>query len=405
MKTLMKIDSKKNIVLLSFLSNLIEGIAFAQLLQIPYLDLFSPLFIGSNKLSEVALFLLVYRLGRLLISITDSKLPSYFHKNGFIVAMVTIGFGLVLISFSLANTINLIVLSALMFGMGTTLSGLNLREILTTDTDLTKKRIFNIFSNVGWSIGVGLSGFILSKLFFKFEIIIGTMLIISILTVSFIDIASAEKEIDKKNEHFSNLDKINKSNFINKDLVFLFAASALMTGLITNQLNSSIMNQVTGTFKIKDGYQSLILLLPIFGSLLSFVPAINSIFKKTFSFLGIWILNLMYYIILLALFLSTNIYVYCIFLALIGLFSNEVLTAIYQAVATKQESRLRRATHSIIESATVAGAMIIWIINKADGISITFNFMLILAVPSLLLLFVSNFRILSKGNNSYDQAN
>lgn len=76
-----QINALKHLIMLSFISNLIEGFAFSQLLQIPYLDFFSKLFVGSNQILVVAQLLFFYRFGRLMISLSDSRLPSFVHNN------------------------------------------------------------------------------------------------------------------------------------------------------------------------------------------------------------------------------------------------------------------------------------------------------------------------------------
>lgn len=398
----LSIDGLSHVTILGFISNLIEGLAFAQLLQLPYLNYFSSLFVGSTSVAMVALYLLIYRMGRLSISLFDSKLPKFLQRNGFTVGLGIIGCGLFLISMSLQINTNLIFLSALLFGIGTTLSGLNLRELLTSDNDLKKKRFFNILSNIGWSIGVGVSGFILKPLAFKIELYIGLFIIlfpflISIRNSTIQSVATVDETPNKTSE-------LAKLKFASKDLLFVFAVFALMNGLISNQINSSIMNQITNVFGIRDGHQSLVLLLPIFGSFLSLLPAVNKVFKRFSTFVGIFGMNLAYFGILLVLTTTNHLTVYCFFLALVGLFSNEILTAIFQVIATKQEPLLRRGTHALIETVTVVGSVLAWVFNKFYFIDVHLNLAAIFVIPCLLLLFVSDIKSFFVEGGSYDQS-
>jgi hypothetical protein len=400
-RKLLIVDGLRHVVLLGLISNFFEGIAFAQLLQIPYLKLFSSLLGERNPLSLVTIFLLIYRIGRLVISSLDSKLPKYFHHNGFAIGMGSIGLGMVLVYASNYSNIYLIHSAAIFFGFGTTLSGLNLRELLTADEDLNKKRNFNMLSNVGWSIGVGASGLILVPELFKIELVMGVLLVVTLL---FFSMQEEKAKIENTEYIDQNMTASSKKlKITNRDLLFLFSMSTLMTGMITNQINASIMGQITGIFQIAEGIQSLVLLIPILGSLIFLIPAVSLLFRRSFSFFEIGSLNLIYFGILILLFYSKSFLLFCILLATVGFLSNEIMTAIYQAVAIKQSAGLKRATHASIEVVTVFGAFLTWILNKFLFSIPMLNYGIILAVPLFILFFLSDVRILFSQSSKYDK--
>ncbi len=397
-----QINALKHLIMLSFISNLIEGFAFSQLLQIPYLDFFSKLFVGSNQILVVAQLLFFYRFGRLMISLSDSRLPSFVHNNGLKLALSILGLGLLLISISQTYTIHLFIPAAVLIGMGTTLSSINLREILTFDSDVLKKRKFNIFSSLGWSIGVGISGFILQERVFIFESILAISFIIIGYLIAIYREDKTQVQTENSFNQKSKIEEIQKLSVSNKNILILFSMSALMAGLISNQINTSVMSKVIGTFHFREGLQSLVLLLPILGSLLSLVPLINNFFKRSFTFLGITALNIIYFLILIQMTLTESKIFYLILLSLVGLFSNEILTAIYQNVATKQKPEYRRATHALIESLTVCGSLLTWFLNKQVSQNLIINFALIIIVPSLLLIFLTDFKLFIKESSEND---
>jgi hypothetical protein len=396
-----KIMNSKLLIIYAFLLNLFSGVLFAQLLQIPYSTIFSQSDIDLNPLASVALFLTLYRLGRLIVSLLDYKLPRCLQENGLYLGINIIGLSMIVIYISPSISLSLIQLAAFLGGIGTTLSNIHLRELLTLDTDLNKKRLFNIYSNIGWSIGVGISGFLLLSTYFNFEIYLGLILVLT--SVLLLLLESKVKFIKKTNESSSvNLiDLFKTKNPQINDLLLVLIMFSLLNGLVTNQINSSIMYQLSKVFRVPEAYQSLVLLLPIVGSLALLIPRVSKLFNKSPSLLEIGLLNLIYYSFLLVLSYSSHFLIYCGALVLVGLISNEILSATYQVIASKQETGLRRPTHALIEGITVGGSFLTWTINKLYSEELTLNLLLIVLLPSLLLLFVKNFKIfMNKGNQT-----
>jgi hypothetical protein len=319
-------------------------------------------------------FLFFYQIGKVSLGLVDRFIPAFPKKHYLLLsALVISGATLILSQGALESNLLWKKFCVLLMGASAVAGGVTLRDYLTKNEDLRLKRTFNTVTTIAWSSGIGLYS-VLESVNFLLPLV-ATCSVLFILSFEFKIHSRTEQPIPLGKKYFH--DFVSLLNTPRGGFKTLLLTGFLLYSVIVNLTNSSIIAFIHKSFPIPEKFLSLVLLLPIFGSLLSWLPTFDLKFKGSHmgKYLGCKFLTLLSVSLL---FLAPSIWIFALLLISLGYFSNEETSLGYQLVSQQIPQRERRAVHSSIEVLGVLGTTVAWLLkSQLQNIEISFVFLFV----------------------------
>lgn len=348
---------KRFVAILTLLSNLIAGALFFSILLLGTTDALTAVF--KTSLSATACLVTLYQLGRFLSSNLAILLEKYNIKTGLLIAFISYLLSSLFI-YSASSLVPLLFLGAFLLGIGHSLSNIELRYCVTSNSNNLSLNNFTIINQIGWLFGILIIG-VSSTVLHNMDI---TLICLSMIALSALYVIAKNHKIytsynlvlNKNTEEHHSPNK-------NMSAKYWIAAGALLNSMQVTLFNSSIVNHIKTNLQLNN-FELSIILSPVFlTGLIIMVPNIQRYLNETPHFTAWQSTQYIRLFVTYIVIQTTSLLLAIITLPLFGFLMS--LGVLFQLCLIKTNISLgeQKSTHSISEIGIVIGGVLVTVIS------------------------------------------